>query len=532
MHRLILVEDEEDVREGIVKEIEWSNYGFEVVETAENGKEAIEAVEKWLPDLVITDIRMPFMDGLQLSAWLRDNYPTTRIIILTGFDEFEYAQKAIHLHIDAYVLKPFPAQELIDVLIKLNHTIVEEAELKRNMHTLREHYHQSLPVLREVFLSSLIRRKQPISIIQEKCMNYGIDLSGEAFKTAVVSIDEPLSNYKDMELMTFAVLNMTEELLKKYGRGITFLHSGQVVMIMIETIPGQWSANKMLEELRQSVIRFLKLSVTIGIGTECRNVTDLSYSYRDAVQALDYRLILGGDKLIAIDDVEKRFAEKLRFDELKEHALIRCLKVGTAEEIREAVDMLFGDFADSQFSVKDYQIYLLEVLTTILRVGKDARADMDSILGAEFMPLAELQRFTSLAESKEWVLSVCTRLMENIASERQCTYKSLVQQAKEYVLNRYHESDLSINRICGHLHISTGYFSSIFKKETKMTFGAYLTHIRMEAAKELLRATDLKAFEIAERVGYAESNYFSFSFRKYVGVSPKEYRQGAAVKEL
>jgi len=155
MYKLILVDDEEDVREGVSQEIDWHAYGFAVLAKAENGKEALDLVERLRPDVVVTDIRMPFMDGLQLAEAVRRQFPATRIIILTGFDEFEYAQKAVKLYIDEYVLKPFSAVELIDALVKVKNRMDEEAAHRENNQLLRESYRKSLPVLREVFLSSL-----------------------------------------------------------------------------------------------------------------------------------------------------------------------------------------------------------------------------------------------------------------------------------------------------------------------------------------------------------------------------------------
>lgn len=148
MYKLILVDDEEDVREGVSQEIDWHAHGFEVLAKAENGKEALDLVERLRPDVVVTDIRMPFMDGLQLAEAVRRQFPATRIIILTGFDEFEYAQKAVKLHIDEYVLKPFSAVELIDALGKVKARMDEEAAHRENNQLLRESYRKSLPVLR------------------------------------------------------------------------------------------------------------------------------------------------------------------------------------------------------------------------------------------------------------------------------------------------------------------------------------------------------------------------------------------------
>ncbi|KZE82497.1 two-component system response regulator [Paenibacillus elgii] len=545
MYKLMLVEDEEDVREGILREIDWARHGFEVIETAENGQEAAELFERQVPDVVVTDIRMPFMDGLQLAAWIRQRYEATKIVILTGFDEFEYAQKAVKLHIDEYVLKPYSAQELIDVLAKIKRRIDEEAEEKENVQTLQEHYRRSLPVLREVFLASLVARKLPRREIVEKCRSYDLELAADAYVVSVISMDTgdseqtdgaaeaSLKGSKDTELKRFAVLNIAEEIVEKHRLGRVFLHNDYLVLLTVagQGTEGEASALKKtltaLEDIRQSIEKYLKFTVTIGVGTVCGELTDVSYSYKDAVLALDYRGILGSNRIICIDDVETRFVEKLRFDELKEHALIRCLKVGTPQEIQETVDGLFHGIGETQVSFKDYQIYLMEMLTAILKAAKDGNVDLDAVLGTDFVPFAELHKFASLQEAKSRILGLCTAIMNSIASQRQYTYKSLVEQAIDYTKSHYHETDISIQKVCSHLHISAGYFSSIFKKEAKMTFVSYLMHIRMEAAKELLRTTDLKAFEIAERVGYAEPNYFSFSFRKHVGVSPKEYRSAA-----
>lgn len=557
MYRLLLVEDEEDVRESVAQEIDWARCGFEMVDTAENGKEAMELIEKWTPDVVVTDIRMPFMDGMQLSEWIRGKYPTTRIIILTGFDEFEYAQKAVKMHIDEYVLKPFSAQELINALVKIKLLIDEETARRENVHTLQEHYRQSLPVLREVFLGSLINRKLPKAEIEEKSLNYNVRLQGEGYVVSVLSMDNPgeqidnpgeqideageqsrtrvmsksLKYSKNNELKLFAVLNISEEIVNKHGIGIVFLHGGNLVLLTVTEEQERDSVMKstlpVLEEIRQNIEKYLKLSVTIGVGTATTDITNVSYSYKDAVLALDYRLILGNNRIICIDDVEKRLVEKLRFDELKEHALIRCIKVGTLQEMKELIDDLFHGIADTPVSYKDYQIYLLEMLTAILKAAKDSNVDLDVALGSAFHPFAEIHKLTNPQEAKQWIADLCTRMMTRIVTERQSSYKSLIDKAKEYAQAHYHESDISIHKVCGHLHISAGYFSGIFKKETKMTFVSYLMHIRMEAAKELLRTTDLKTFEIAEKVGYAEPNYFSFSFRKHVGVSPKEYKNSS-----
>lgn len=548
MYKLILVDDEEDVREGVVREVDWEAIGFEVIEKAENGREALEMVERLQPDVVVTDIQMPFMNGLQLAEAIRERFPTIKLIILTGHDEFEYAQRAIKLHIDEYVLKPFSAQELINALLKVKGQIQEEVAHRENVQLLMEHYRKSMPVLKENFLATLMNRKLPREEVYEKAANYGIELSGQSFVAAVMSIDgvlipeEELENREelsksvslkyspDQALKYFALLNITEEIVDKHRLGLVFMHDDQVVVLSVRESENREIAlqetMKVLEEVRQNVEKYLKFTLTVGIGTVMKDVTKISYSYEDAVLALDYRLILGNNRIISIDDVEMRSVEKVRFDDVKEHALTRCIKVGTNQEIRETMDELFQGI-EGAVSVKDYQIYLLEILTCILKAAKDSNLNVDEVFGDNFIPFTEINKFTSLEEAKHWLAELCASMMNHIATDRQYTYKNLVEMAKDYTKNHYHEGDITINKVCSHLHISAGYFSSIFKKETKMTFVNYLNHIRMEAAKEMLRSTDMKALEIAEKVGYADANYFSFSFRKNVGVSPKEYRNNS-----
>ncbi|MFC4778253.1 response regulator [Paenibacillus sp. GCM10023252] len=543
MYKLLLVEDEEDVRESILHEVEWNRYGYEVIDKAENGKDAMDCFEREVPDVVVTDIQMPFMDGLQLSEWIRRHHPGTKVIILTGFDEFEYAQKAVKLQIDEYVLKPFSSQELIDALVKISKQLQQETADRENVHLLEEHYRRSLPVLREVFLSSLVSTKLRLKDIQDKQQSYDLDLGGSGYLVSVLSMDQPaaavletsdeplsLKDSKDRQLQLFAVLNIAQEIAGKHGIGYVFLHQDQIVLLAISQTGSREAVMErtlgVVEEIRQSMERYLKLTITIGVGTVGDKPTDIHYSYRDACYALDYRMILGTNKVICIEDVESRYVNKLRFDELKERTLLRGLKVGTPQEMKEAVDELFTGVTDATISVKDYQIFLVEIVTSILTAAKDLEAGMDEIFGADFDPFSDIRGFNNVEEAKDWILQLCRGLMQHIASQRQSTYRSLVDQAKDYTQENYASPDISISKVCSHLHISAGYFSGIFKREMKVTFVQYLQQIRMEAAQELLRTTDLKLFEIAERVGFAEPNYFSYAFRKYCGQSPKEYRQG------
>lgn len=552
MYKLLLVDDEADVRDGLLHEIDWGHNGFEIVDTAENGREAMELIDRHAPDVVLTDISMPFMDGLALSDWIRSTHPATRIVLISGYEEFEYAQRAVGLDVDEYVLKPFEAAQIVQVLHKVKERIDGEIARREDMELLREHYRTSLPVMRETFLASLLSRKLPIWQIEEKAGSYGLQLAGRCYIVSAISLQQQADGEStastaagdgeqrppegslrasgDIDLKLFAVLNIAEELWVKQAMGKAFIYQNHVILLAISERNDMEAVLQetltVLQETVHHIERWLKLTVTVGVGVPVGGLTELKHSYNDALHALDYRIVhgQGGNRIIFIGDVERRYVTKLRFDELKEQALVRCMKVGTEEEMRGAVNTLFDEIELAHASYKDYQVFMLELLTAVLRAAKDADADLEDIFGGGNAIFADLQKLDSLLAARVWFASLCIKLVQHIASNRQHSYKQLVQQAIDYTKANYSDSEISVNKLCSHLHISAGYFSSMFKKEVKLTFVSYLMNMRMEAAQRLLRTTELKAFEIAEQIGFADPNYFSFCFKKQIGISPKEYR--------
>ncbi|MFF2889732.1 response regulator [Paenibacillus sp. NPDC057967] len=539
MYKVLLVDDEADVREGLLGEIDWRKHGFVIAGTAENGQEALELCERLAPDVVITDISMPFMNGLELSHWLRQHQPLVKIVILTGYDEFDYARQAVTLSVDEYLLKPFSSDTFAELLGKIRDRIEAEVAEREDMQRLKEHYRTSLPLLGEGFLASLLTRKLSKSVIEEKARSYGLHLKGTGYTAAVLALhqgedsegaadSESLRGSGDTELMLQAMLNIAREWWDAAQLGSAFIHQESVALIGIDSAAeGEAWATRMgetLDNIVRSICHYLKLSTTIGVGSVAEELSHLKDSYSDALLALDYRLVLGSGKVIYIGDMEHRAGEKLRLDELKTGALVRSLKVGTPSELREAVSALFAEPARHGYAYSDIQVYLLEVCTTVWRTAQDAGLALDELFGQGFQLHLELFRFAGILEMEQWLQDVCLRIMQEIASKRQYTYKDLVEKAIHYTKENYGDPDLSIQQVCAMLHISAGYFSGVFKKETRMTFVQYLMHIRMEAAMALLRETGLKAFEIAERVGFADPNYFSFCFKKRLGISPKEYR--------
>ena len=540
MYKLIIADDEEEVRKGIINKIDWSSIGFQVVGEAGNGREALDIAEKTLPDVVITDIKMPFLDGLALSKELIQRYPTIKIVVLTGFDEFEYAKEAIKLKVVDYILKPVSSKELVDIILSVKKKIDDEIAEKEDIIFLRKCYNESLPIMKWNFMQKLICGNLSTKEITDKSSYYNIDLTGEGFIASVINFDfadnsswfnskKNINKWEEKELLKFAVFNICTEFIDKSKIGFSFLNSEEIVIIGItDKYHKSFAIENIittLDKIKQAVEKYLKFRITIGLGTYESKASLIKNSYKNALSALDYRLVLGSGKIIFIEDIEPHTENKLSFDEYRERELVSSIKTGNVKEVTSIINKLLYEITKAQISIKDSQVYLLEMLTAIIKTAKDFQIDLGNIFGKDDNLFLTLDKMRDMEELKEWMNSTALKILENIKDSRQDTSKTIVCEAKEYVNKLYYESDININKICNHLHISANYFSFIFKKEAKMTFVNYLTEIRMEKAKELLHGTNLKTFQVAEKVGYLEPNYFSYCFKKKFGVSPSEYRR-------
>lgn len=531
MYRVLLVDDEEDVREGLVVEVDWEALDLRIVGLAENGREALEMAERVEPDIVVTDISMPFMDGLELARRLRERNPLVKVVILTGYDEFDYARQAVSLSVDEYLLKPFSAGHLTELLTRLRAQMAAEVAEREDVQLLRDHYYTSLPLLQADLMATLLHRQKSPEYIHGKAKQCGLDLHGERYGVSVLTLHMDGDPSKDAELKQFAALNIAAEVWTEHGAGHAFMHQETIVLLYVDRWGGEDGEKRQqqaLENVMRSINHYLRIPATVGSGSIVNTLAGVKHAYEDALLALDYRLVPGTDPLIYIADVERQTAGKLRFDELKQQTLTRCLKAGTQAELEDALEIIFREIT-VEHGRSDIQLYLIEVLTNVWKAAQASGEAMEDIFGAGFQLYADLFRLPGLSEAQGKLREVCLLVQHRIASGRQHVYKDIVEQALLFTKEHYADPDLSIQKVCGHLHISSGYFCGIFKKEVQFTFLQYLMQIRMEAAKELLRSTEMKSFEVAGQVGFAEPNYFSFCFKKHIGVSPKEYRKQIAL---
>lgn len=532
-YRIMLVDDEEEVRQAIIQKIDWQRLGYVVAGDAENGEDALEKMEQLEPDVVMTDIRMPYMDGLSLAGRLHLKYPSVKVLIFSGYDDFEYAQQAIKFNVKEYILKPVNVEELTEILSRVHNSLDEEIEQRRNISLLRESYQKSLPIIREVFLNELVSGNIEETVIRERLTEYEIDIQGaDSWLTAVIDVEQKGTQihtpvHKEKELIPILVRQMIAEQLSQYCRFAIFnAYSGLALIAAMDEDMTLTGLIDLLGDICKACRKVLEITVTIGVGHRTSRLSGLGNAYSSAVDALGYKAIVGTGNVIYINDVEPVSRGKLLLDSREEAALVTAVKFGPKARIEAAVDAIVHKLGDARVHIGQYKAYLLSVINCLTRLAQQYDLELKEYIGSGHDLYQEMIEALGRPEKlSDLIIQIGCRMNETMNRERDNAAKQVIVEAKKYIAEHYQEPGLSVEMICSHLHLSPAYFSTIFKKETGQAYIAYLTELRLQKAVELLTGTDDKTYVIAAKVGYQEQNYFSYVFKKRFGVSPTRFRR-------
>lgn len=529
-YRVLLADDEEEIRTGISRKIDWTALGFALVGEAGNGEEALELAEQLCPDVVLTDIKMPFMDGLELCRRLRQSLPAAKLVVFSGFDDFEYARQAVGMGVSEYILKPINAPELAQVLTKLREQLDKQRLERRDMETLRRRYEESLPVLRELFYTRLLSGQLRPDQVQDRAARYEIDLPAGLWTAALVHAGlaaEGEAEQRD-ELLLLSVQSFLAEHFSLEDCPARVVLYGDTAALLVQ-LSGEDRLYPLLEELeRLSLLSqsYLGIALSAGVGRPCQGPEELYRSAEGARAALDYRALMGGGRVIYIDDLEPQSTATLSFEENDQHLLSSAVKLGTPEQVEQVVRGLMERMSQAGLSLPQCHLFLLEVVTCLVRLTRSGGVAVEEVFGANFTGAVSISDFSSLEELGRWLAERCLKLHELLGRQRSDSAWRLVEQAKAYIADHYTDEHLSVETLCSHIHLSPTYFSTLFKREVGLSFTAYVTQVRMDEAVRLLRDTDEKTYRIAERTGYSDPNYFSYVFKRRFGLSPSKYRAG------
>ena len=533
MYKILLVDDEILVRDAIRENIDWGKLDCELIGDCENGKQAVEFVKTHEVDIVLTDILMPYMDGMELSHFLHDNYPDILIVIFSGFGEFEYAKKAIQYNVSEYMLKPVTAMELTKVIGNMKEKLDSRKKEQRKMESLTQvsqDYHKNANVIRSKALDCLVKCTRDVQVSLDELERMGITFQAASYRVAVFDIDTYSDMYQmDMDkqqesaLMAFVLFNVGDEIVVQEKAGVVYQEGNNRVCIIFagnRTKEFSESIHRICHEIQEKVKEVIGLETSIGIGNWVRSPHELIYSYRLAAKAIDYRYLLGGNLLF---DMEEKKTDNSIFLINDLEILTESIKSGDRRLMEKTLGQIETEIKSALVEKSYACIYLQQVIRAIGNTCQSLSEEPEKIIAQREALLKAVTEQRMFSQAAALVEKYAQEVFDALQELNSSNGQRQGMLAMDYIQKNYMDPCLSLNSICSYLNISTSYFSTIFKEMTGETFIEVLTRVRMEKAKELLENTTMKNYEIAEKVGFSDPHYFGISFKKMTGKTPTEY---------
>lgn len=532
MYTVVVADDEIRQRDAMIEMVPWNEIGFEVIGVAENGIEALELVEQLEPDLLLTDIHMPFLTGIELARRAREIRPAMNIAFLSGYDDFSYAQQAIQYNIISYLLKPISAKEITENLKKIRgkmdaqiHLLISGEE-KEDLLEKKKEWEKGTLVLSLCFDSSRnIKLKNAYwDEVQTRLVKLGIQKSENEMMNYQIMVVRLLDE-KDENCTESKQVSLINGILSKYISFGTTYSNGKIISL--------FAANKrelekfspiFSKEIIQVVKKVLNKKCTLGISRAYEKLEDSNGAYSEALEACIYAKT-ENEEPVFISDIEKTsfcLAEQMNFATAE---LDRLIKVGTEEELIEFLNELL---VDKKEKINNFMI--LQIVSTIYAVFSSVSSEKEAEDRMKIMNFpGEVYIHSSADVVKNEIITFAVEAKRTVSNQRKDSVQVLCAEALQIIQERYMNEEISLAATSEELHVSTGYLSTLIKKVKGESFITLLTKKRMEVAKELLICSSKKILEIANDCGYSDHHYFSYCYKKHYGMSPNKFRE--SIKE-
>lgn len=537
MYRVFLAEDESLIRKGIKNLISWNEYGFSFVGEAQDGELAWPLIQKQKPDIVITDIRMPFMDGLALSRLIKKSMPETTIIILSGYDDFTYAKEAIGIGVDQYLLKPLSKEQLIEVLLEVKQKKDAEQEKNLYMEQFQKEIQEYLTSSHRAFFEALVSGKYSVPDLLERADKLKISLNAEGYNIVLLLVEENLDN------MQFAPqsVDYQAELCSRFPdtEQVEMFYMGvDVIAFLIKSDMDRLRAvtDECMEKIKETFIPLADLvKWSVVAGTPVTRLSAVSQCYQEArrkVFHIEHFMENNSIRKSGIQKNEFNF-NKLDASKVDQRIVEKFLSNGLDMEIDGFITDYFDSIGEGAMESTIFRQYV------IMHFQFTTKAFIEKINVMKEVISSSLDIDTTMAEAilstdnaKEYVSKLLRKALAVRDQVSSCRYNSMMDNAIGYMKKHFSDHDIDLRTVARVANISATYFSGVFSQQMGKTFVEYLTELRMQYARELLRCTDKSSGEIAYEVGYKDSHYFSFLFKKVNGCSPRAYRAGGEKNEM
>lgn len=532
MYKLVIIDDEKEQVEGIKTIIEWKKYDIEICGVAFNGQSGLKLIEEKLPDIAIIDIKMPLMGGLELIEEANKKNLNIQSIILSGYDDFHYAQKAIKLKTTNYLLKPCKPEEILQSVLRAKNNIIEEERKKNLLKNYQELIRKNIPILKEKLLTELIKGYiTDNDLINKKILNYELNLSGPDKDYCIVlfSYDQPhhlnqeYNNDKN-DYLTVAIRDMIKQSLKQDFFFEIFYFEENIVTI-IEINKNENYLKVLLERLQKiktSLNEQYDLSITIGIGKPVPSLTSIWKSYKQAETALETRFFSGENRIVIYEDKMAEENSNFLYPVQAEHSILLCLEKGEEYEVEKAVQEFFNNiYLEGKPSKKYIQKLSLTLLSNILHFCIDKNIEFKNVGLDILKTFDEISQSKTIVQLQDKIALILTNIIRELKANK--NLNNIVQYAIDYIHENY-QNNINLQMVADKINYSPSYLSLLFKQQTGTNFIDYLNKYRIEKAKKLLKDMSYKNYEVAYKVGYQDEKYFYQVFKRYTGLTASQYR--------
>ncbi|MEN6316879.1 MAG: response regulator [Clostridiaceae bacterium] len=526
--KVVIVDDEHLVRNLLKNCIDWKEIGYEIAGEASHAQEALELVEKVSPDVIFTDICMPYIDGIEFARIVTEKYPLLKIVILTGYEEFEYAKRSIKIGISDFLLKPVNDDEIRKVALNIRKKIESEKNHQAENDRLREHLEENMPYLMEKLLNELVQYNLENEDLRRRLDYFRMKINPGWIQVAIIEVFYPETGTEIGEEEKLLLRMQSVQMIRRYFKEDTQIHifCDNSQRIVILNSDSEIELIDCLEELKALFINSLKCYVCMGVGNLYHALDKARLSYKEACNALDYKVITGKNQIIHYCDINFQMADQYQIQNEQIESLEFFLKAGMEAKAIELLDSIFNENNLGQRAdIDTLRAIASNIVSVVLNVTTKIGIRISDVFINNTQPFDKVFKLDTLPDVKGYLKNLITSAINTIGRIQNKKVNQAVRQVVDYLQENLSNSELSLTNTARVFYMNASYLSRIFKQETGQTFIEYLTKERMEKAISLMKETDLKAYQIAEKVGIVDPHYFGICFKKFTGMSVNDFKR-------
>ncbi|MEZ4644970.1 MAG: response regulator [Chloroflexota bacterium] len=538
MTGILIVDDTPVIRSTLLNILGKQETGFAQTWEAANGEEAVQMARTHKPDIIIMDIKMPILTGLQAASIIRQEHPDIKIVMLTAYNEFTYVQKALKLGVRDYLLKPVRPNKLLELLTEIRHEIEEERRNLRTVEIVKDSLQKTLPVIEANVVENLIRGTRPEGTTINESLSYlGKQLLWPAVLVIKIDNFDQFANQRtaaELQQIYKSLVVLVRQQLPDLQHALVGYSSPGRVVVIISTEMGLATASQLRElgeKIHRAVVAEMPFTVTIGLGKRYMELESLPLSYAEANLARRYHSRAQGNLVVSIDDIEDTLPtenDHALYLVQKERELVKMVQSNQQQEAQRLTNDV-ADYLSQRYSTRPEAMknHCAELVTLVAWGVIGAGVGEQRILDVLHQQVRALASWKTIPEIRAWTLNSLAEMMTFVQNKVQ--RPDAVQQALSYLQGNYRRGDISLQEVADEVNLSQSHLSAQFKTAVGMSYVKYLTLLRVNEAKRLLRTTDQSVTSIAEAVGYPNATNFYRHFQRRVGMTPAAYRETVSV---